>query len=55
MAHLREMIVDGRVSGVMTWADGVRAADARCAGFADEVHAAARHLDFPKLKSLAQT
>ena len=55
MAALREMIAAGRISDIMTWADAAKTTEPRCANFADEVRAAARHLDFPKLMTLLGT
>lgn len=54
MAALREMIADGRVSDILSWACDLKAAEPRRAGFADDVHAAARRLGFQALRELSE-
>nr|WP_276556834.1 hybrid sensor histidine kinase/response regulator [Rhodoblastus acidophilus] len=51
---LSAMTVDGRISDILSWADDLKAAQPRCASFADEVHAAASRIDFQTLKTLCE-
>ncbi|MGE5516606.1 MAG: ATP-binding protein [Bacteroidota bacterium] len=52
--RLRAMIMGGRISEMMAWAETLKVETPRYAAWADKVHAAADQLDFPALKDLAR-
>jgi len=55
LAVLQSMIESGRISEILSWAEALKTAKPDYARFAQEVHVAARFLDLPVLRALANS